>query len=147
MNRRSVLKAGAALLGLALAAPYRALAAAWNKAAFDATSVEGALQGLAVDRVGPSRDIVLTAPQLAENGAIVQIEVESRIPGTEAIAILADKNPTPLIANFVFHEGARPYAITRIKMAETSELKAVVKAGDQYYSVARRVEVSKGGCD
>lgn len=147
MKRRSMLKGCAALLGVALVAPFRAIAAAWNRAAFEATSVDAALQGLAANKVGPSRDIVLTAPQLAENGAIVQVEVESRLPGTEAIAILADKNPTPLIANFVFHEGAAPFVITRIKLAETTELKAIVKAGGQYYSVARMVEVSKGGCD
>ena len=83
-------------------------------------------------QVDPSRDIVLTAPDLAENGAIVQIEVESHIPGTEAIAVLAEKNPTSLIANFVFSNGAEPYVITRIKLAETGELKAVEKAGGKY---------------
>lgn len=147
MNRRSLLKVGASLLGLAVLIPLKALAAVWNKAAFDSTSVEGALQGLQATQIGPSRDIVLVAPQLAENGAIVQIEVESRIPGTEAIAILSEKNPTPLIANFVFAAGAEPYLVTRIKMAETSELKAIVKAGGKYYSVARKVEVALGGCD
>jgi sulfur-oxidizing protein SoxY len=76
----------------------------------------------------------------------VQIEVESHIPGTEAIAILAEKNPTPLIANFVFSNGAEPYVITRIKLAETGDLKVVVKAGDKYFSVARKVEVALGGC-
>jgi sulfur-oxidizing protein SoxY len=83
---------------------------------------------------------------LAENGAIIQIEVTSRIPGTEAIAILAEKNPTPLIANFMFSNGAEPYLITRIKMAETADLKIIVKAGDKYYSASRRIEVALGGC-
>lgn len=141
------MKAGASLLGLAVLIPLKALAAVWNKAAFESTSVEGALQGLQATQIGPSRDIVLVAPQLAENGAIVQIEVESRIPGTEAIAILSEKNPTPLIANFVFAAAAEPYIVTRIKMAETSELKAIVKAGGKYYSVSRKVEVAIGGCD
>lgn len=107
----------------------------------------GALECLHAAKVDASRDITLVAPDLAENGAIVQIEVESRIPGTEAIAILADKNPTPLIANFLFHPEAEPSVVVRIKLAETSELKAVVKAGDKYYSVSRKVEVSLGGCD
>jgi sulfur-oxidizing protein SoxY len=83
---------------------------------------------------------------MAENGAIVQIEVESHIPNTEAISIMVDKNPTPLIANFVFSNGALPAIITRIKMAETSELKAIVKADGKYYSVGRKVEVALGGC-
>jgi sulfur-oxidizing protein SoxY len=146
MNRRALLKSAAALAGLLALAPFNALAALWNKPAFDSQNVDGALQGLGVMQAGPSRDIVLTAPDMAENGAIVQIEVESRIPGTEAIAVLAEKNPTALIANFVFSNGAEPYVITRIKLAETGELKAVVKAGGKYYSVSKKVEVALGGC-
>ncbi len=146
MNRRQMLKAGTLLLVSTLAFPLRALAAVWNKPAFESSAVEGVLQSLGVGNVGPSRDIVLIAPDMAENGAIVQIEVESRIPGTEAISIIAEKNPTPLIANFVFSNGTLPSLITRIKMAETSELKAIVKANGQYYSVSRKVEVALGGC-
>jgi sulfur-oxidizing protein SoxY len=146
MKRRTLLKSAAALLGLVTLAPFRALAAVWNRVAFESPNVEGALQGLGATQVGPSRDIVLIAPDLAENGAIVQIQVESRIPGTEAISVLAEKNPTSLIANFVFSSGAEPYVVTRIKLAETGELKAVVKAGGKYYSVSKKVEVALGGC-
>jgi len=146
MNRRALLKSGAALAGLLALAPFNALAALWNKPAFDSQNVDGALKGLGVMQAEPSRDIVLIAPDMAENGAIVQIEVESHIPGTEAIAVLAEKNPTALIANFVFSNGAEPYVITRIKLAETGELKAVVKAGGKYYSVSKKVEVALGGC-
>lgn len=147
MHRRTWLKTCAAALGLLAVLPLRALAAVWNKLAFEAQEVDGALQGLGVSAIEPSADIELVAPQLAENGAIIQIEVTSRIPGTEAIAIIAEKNPTPLIANFLFHEGTEPYVVTRIKMAETAELKAIVKAGDKYYQVSRTVEVAIGGCN
>jgi sulfur-oxidizing protein SoxY len=146
MNRRTWIKSAAVLLTLAASAPLKALAAVWNRTAFEAQKVDGALHGLGISQSGPSRDIVLIAPDMAENGAIVQIEVESRIPNTEAIAILVEKNPTPLIANFIFSNGADPYVVTRIKMAETSELKAIVKAGGQYFSVTRKVEVALGGC-
>lgn len=146
MNRRQMLKACTLLLATTLAAPLRALAAVWNKPAFESQNVAAALQGLGASSIGPSRDIVLTAPDMAENGAIVQIEVESHIPNTEAISIMVEKNPTPLIANFVFSNGALPSLITRIKMAETSELKAIVKADGKYYSVSRKVEVALGGC-
>jgi sulfur-oxidizing protein SoxY len=140
------LKSAAALLGLFALAPLKAWAAMWNKPAFESQNVDGALRGLGVEQAGPSRDIVLIAPDMAENGAIIQIEVESRIPGTEAIAVLAEKNPTPLIANFLFSDGAEPYIVTRIKMAETAEVRAIVKAGGKYYSVGKRVEVALGGC-
>lgn len=146
MNRRAWVKSAAALLVLAVSTPLRALAAVWNKPAFEAQQVGDALRGMGIAQAGPTHDIVLIAPDMAENGAIVQIEVESRIPNTEAIAILVEKNPTPLIANFIFSNGADPYVVTRIKMAETSELKAIVKAGGQYFSVSRKVEVALGGC-
>ncbi len=146
MDRRKMLKTCSFMLAGMLVAPFRVLAAAWNRAAFESQNIDGALQGLGIPLVGPSRDIVLTAPDMAENGAIVQIEVESHIPNTKAISIIAQKNPTPLIANFVFSNGAVPALITRIKMAETSELRVIVKAGDRYYSVSRRVEVALGGC-
>lgn len=146
MNRRTWIKSVAALMVLAVSAPLRAMAAVWNKSAFESKQVEGALYGLGISQMGPTRDVVLIAPDMAENGAIVQIEVESRIPNTEAIAILVEKNPTPLIANFMFSNGAGPYVVTRIKMAETSELKVIVKAGGQYFSVSKKVEVALGGC-
>lgn len=146
MNRRTWLKSLVSVTVLAALTPIRALAALWNRQAFEAANMEGALQGLGIGQVGPSRDIVLTAPDMAENGAIVQIEVESHIPGTEAISILVEKNPTPLIANFNFGNGAEPFVITRIKMAETSQLKAIIKAGGTYYSVGKKVDVAIGGC-
>lgn len=145
-HRRAWLKIALAWTTAAALVPLRALAAVWNRSAFEAQQLDGALAGLGVRQVGPSPDIVLVAPDVAENGAIVQVEVESRIPGTEAIAILAEKNPTPLVANFVFAEGALPYVVTRIKMAETGELQAIVQAGGQYYRVSKRVEVALGGC-
>ena len=146
MKRRTLLQFGGAVTALLVLTPLRALAAVWNKPAFEAQKIDGALQGLGIVASSNSADIELIAPQVAENGAIVQIEVKSRIPGTEAIAILVEKNPTPLVANFMFSNGAEPYLVTRIKMAETSELKAIVKVGGNYYSASRKVEVALGGC-
>ena len=87
MHRRNMLKAATAFAGLLVLAPLRALAAVWNNAAFEAASPESAMQGLGLRAPQPSPHIGIVAPDFAENGAIVQIEVESRIPATEAIAI------------------------------------------------------------
>jgi sulfur-oxidizing protein SoxY len=146
-NRRTLLKSGLAMFCLLLIAPMRALAEAWNSTAFEATQPQQALQGLGAGQAEASSLITLTAPDFAENGAIVQIEVESHIAGTQAIAILAEKNPTPLIANFMFEPAARPRIILRIKLAESGELKAIIKAGDKYYVTSRYVEVAIGGCN
>lgn len=134
------------LLAFVALMPARVLAAIWNKAAFEAVQIKDARRNLNIDTEIPSADIQITAPDRAENGAIVQVEVKSNIPDTEAIAIFAEKNPTPLIANFMFNNGAEPFVVTRIKMAETSDIRVVVKAGGQYFSNAKNVEVLENGC-
>lgn len=126
--------------------PCRAIAAIWNKAAFEAIKIDEAQKSLGVDDELLSKEIEIIAPDRAENGAIVQVEIKSRIPQTEAIAIFVDKNPTTLIGNYMFANGALPHIVTRIKMAETSDIKIVVKAGAQYFSNSKNVVVLENGC-
>jgi len=146
MQRRSFIQ----LIGLftaSLLLPIQAFAAVWNKAAFEATKTDNAIQGLDIPaQILSSKDIEVIAPDLAENGAVVQIEITSRIPNTESIAIVVEHNPTPLIATFNFSNGAQPYVVTRIKMAETSDVQAIIKAGSQYFTAKKRVEVLENGC-
>jgi len=144
MHRRNFLFG---ILSAVLLAPFTALAAVWNKAAFEADKADVAAKALAISDEIESDQIQITAPDRAENGAIVQVEVRSAIANTEAIAILVDKNPTALIANFMFSNGAEPFVVTRIKMAETSDIKVVVKSGDRYYTNSRNVVVLENGCN
>lgn len=146
ISRRQALKQMMAVATGAMLLPLHAMAALWNKAAFEAVGNRQALNGLQVNAEVLSDQIEIIAPKYAENGAVVQIEVHSHIAGTEAIAILVDKNPTALIANYTFSQGVLPRVITRIKMAETSSVQAVVKVGAQYFTVSKHVEVSVGGC-
>ncbi|MEN9725571.1 MAG: hypothetical protein RLZZ98_1080 [Pseudomonadota bacterium] len=145
MQRRHFLQLFLSVAGLALI-PARAFAAMWNAAAFQATQSEAALAGLGATNLKTSSLITIVAPDKAENGAVVQIEVTSRVPNTESITILVDKNPTSLIAHFKFSNGADPFVVTRIKMAETSDLQAVIKADNQYFVAKRSVEVLENGC-
>jgi sulfur-oxidizing protein SoxY len=147
MRRREFMVAFLSGVGTMLLMPLQALAAVWNREAFEATKLPETLKGLQADDQSASDQIEITAPERAENGAVVQVEVVSRIPNTEAIALLVDKNPTPLIANFMFSNGAEPYVVTRIKMAESSDVHAIVKAGDRYYEAKRYVEVLENGCN
>lgn len=137
-----IVGAAAAILLL----PLRAIAAVWNKSAFEATKLEDTKTSLGFNHEIVSKDIDIIAPDRAENGAIVQLEVTSRIPNTEAIAVFVERNPTALIGNFMFSNNALPQIITRIKMAETSDIKIIVKAGDQYYSASKNVVVLENGC-
>lgn len=146
MQRRDFLKV---LSGMALALvlqPIHALAAIWNKPAFDAIKINDAKANLGITQETPSSDIDIVAPDRAENGAIVQIEITSRIPNTESISVLVENNPTALIAHFVFSNGALPQLITRIKMADTSDVKVIVKVGNAYFSAAKNVVVLENGC-
>ncbi len=134
------------LLSLIVLVPIKALAAFWNKAAFETVKINEATKSLAINNEISSTAIEIIAPDRAENGAIVQVEIKSNIANTESITILVEHNPTPLIATFMFSNGAEPYVITRIKMAETSDIKVVVKAGDQYFSNTKNVVVLENGC-
>src|ERR1043165_9357356 len=101
MNKTRRLIAGLMLAWLAK--PLAALAA-WNKEAFGAKSAADALKSLGAAGATPSKDILIEAPQIAENGAVVPIEVTSNVPGTRALAVVVEKNPFPLVAKFDFSE-------------------------------------------
>lgn len=149
-SRRRMLKAGGsvAALGAAAAAglvPAQA-AAAWNKTGFESKAAADAIKSLGASGAAESKDIVITAPDIAENGAVVPIAVTSRIPNTESISIIAEKNPFPLAATFDFAQGTEGYASVRIKMGQTSHVRAVVKAGGKFYTASKEVKVTVGGC-
>ena len=140
--RRTVLGALAALL----LQPLAALAAAWNKDAFGAKTPQDALKGIGAGDAGPSKDLVIEAPQIAENGAVVPIEISSAIAGTTSIAVIIEKNPFPLAAQFDFENGALPYVKLNVKMNETSDIRAVATAGGRRYAATKEIKVTIGGC-
>ena len=146
--RRTFLKlSGAALaLGAGLLKSGAALAATWNKAAFESKAVADALKNLGAPNLIESKDITITAPDIAENGAVVPIAVTSRILNTQSISIIAEKNPFPLSSTFDIANGAEGYVSTRLKMGETSNVRAVVKADGKFYTAVKEVKITIGGC-
>jgi sulfur-oxidizing protein SoxY len=120
--------------------------AAWNKAAFEAKSVGDAMKGLGMSSPADSKDITIKAPDIAENGAVVPVEVTSGIAGITSIAILAEKNGQPLVGTFNLSGGTQGFISTRIKMGQTSLVRAVVNAGGKSYTAAKEVKVTIGGC-
>jgi sulfur-oxidizing protein SoxY len=146
MQRRNFLCVLATCLGSSIVFPLRALASAWNKSAFDAVGLTDGLQQLVIVNMISSKELKLVAPDKAENGAIIQIEANSLLPNTETIYVLVDKNPTALLGIFSFKNGAQPYFVTRIKMAETSDITIIARAGNQFYTTSKKVEVLENGC-
>ncbi len=121
--------------------------AAWPKQAFEADNMQKAMNDLyGTAQTQPSSDITIKAPDIAENGAVVPVSVETGIGGVEEIGIIAEKNGTPLAANFKLADSAKGYVSSRIKMAKTSPVIAVVKAGGKAYSARKEVKVTIGGC-
>ncbi len=150
--RRLILKGGGAggVLACALAAgllrPTRAHAAEWNKAAFESKTLADALKHIGTDGAAESADILIKAPEVAENGAVIPIEVTCRIAGAQSIALLAEKNPFPLMAHAELANGTEGYLNTRFKMGQTSVVKVVVRAGGKHYIASREIKVTIGGC-
>ena len=152
-TRREWMKSGGGVTLLTLIAaagwlkPEDALAQAWNKAAFEAKTMDEALKALGAGAPAASKDITfVSTPDIAENGAVVPIGIASAIPKTEAIAILIEKNPSTLTANFDIPPGTDPAISTRVKMAQTSNVYALVRADGKYYVTSKEIKVTLGGC-
>ena len=142
---------GIALLALVAAAGWlrsgRVDAADWNKNAFETHSMDETMKALGGTTPVPSKDVVFfSTPDIAENGAVVPIGITSNVPRTESIAILVEKNPNMLAAVFDIPAGTEPTLSTRIKMGQTSNVFALVKAEGKYYVAAKEIKVTLGGC-
>ena len=135
-----------AATGLLTAEQAYAQQQAWNKAAFDTKSVPDTVKALGGASATESADIAITAPDIAENGAVVPVGVVSKIPNTQAVYILVDKNPNALAAGFTLPAGTEPNVSTRIKMGQTSNVTALVKANNQFFFANKEVKVTLGGC-
>lgn len=153
MKRRSFLKhslaTGAAVVAAnaGLLTPTSVLAD-WNKKAFDAKTTDDALNSVfGSSSTVDSGDVKLKAPAIAENGAVTPVTVDAAgVSGVESIAILASKNPMPLVCEYTFGAGAVGYVSTRIKMGQTMNVIAVVKAGGKLLKAEQEVKVTIGGC-
>lgn len=150
-QRRAALREGGVLgvLGVLLAAgmldPDTACAE-WNKAAFDSKSVGATLSALGLGGAAASSAIVLEAPEIAENGAVVPVKVSTELPRVDRIAVLVEKNPTMLSAVFTLAADTEASIVTRVKMAETSQVIVAVRSEGKVYTVSKEVKVTLGGC-
>ena len=135
-----------AALSLVLLRPWNALAAVWNKDAFGAKTAADALKSLGISGAAPSDDVVIDAPEIAENGAVVPIEISSKVPGTTTILVVIDKNPFPLVGKFDFMEGALPFVKVNVKMGETSDVRVIAEAGGRHFAASKEIKVTIGGC-
>jgi len=136
----------APLAAMALAAPPR-WARAWNAAAFAARSEPEVLAALGWS--GPVQDhpeVRLQVTEIAESGAVVPVQVQSGLPDTRRIALLALDNPNTLAADFSLTPLLAPRLATRIKLGGTTTVVALVQTGAGVFSARQLVKVTQGGC-
>jgi sulfur-oxidizing protein SoxY len=150
-SRRTILKSavGLAALGLggSLTSAYAAAdAKAWPQDAFKQKSEADALKTLYGKSVEASDKVKLDAPEIAENGAVVPISITTTLPNVTGISILVPGNPFTLAAAYKIAEGTEPSVASRLKMAKTSGVIAVIESGGKLYSASKEVKVTVGGC-
>lgn len=147
-NRRSLLKTTSALgllVACGLVTSTQAQAAA-GREGFGAKSLADALASLG-GTPADSKDIVITSPDIAENGAVVPVSVASNIAGTSEIYIFIEKNPNPLAAIFKIPDDTNAAVQSRVKMGQSTNVLAVVKTADgKLYSATKETKVTLGGC-
>ena len=149
-SRRKAIKAGGGVLAMLFAAgilkPDQALAQGWNESAFTMKTLPDAMRAVGAQSPAASDAIVIKAPSIAENGAVVPISVESKLPGTESITLLVEKNPTPLVASFAIPAGTEGNVSTRVKMGQSSDVYALVKADGKFFMAKQEIKITLGGC-
>ena len=148
-TRRHTLKQGAVVAGLlAGTGLFPQYALAFNKGAFEAKNLNDALKALGASGAPQASDAVsLTAPDIAENGAVVPLAIASTLPDVKQLVLLVEKNPNALVATFKVNPEVEPSFATRTKMGESSDVYAVAITGDGRAHYAKKeVKVTLGGC-
>jgi len=150
-SRRQSLRAAsglglyAALVAVGLLPAGRASAQQFASA-FQTKSIADTLKALGAGTPSDSKDVVINSPDIAENGAVVPVGVRSNLPKTEMIALLVEKNPNALAGAYTLLEGAEPDVNMRIKMGQSSDVYALVKADGKFYMTKKEIKVTLGGC-
>ena len=148
-TRREVLARSAGVAALLAGAGLlpQAAQAAWTQAAFEAKSVADALKALGLGAPVESKDVTITGPDIAENGAVVPVGAATALAGAKRLALLVEKNPSPLAAVFDLGDGVEANINTRVKMGQSSNVIAVAIMGDGKVLFAQKeIKVTLGGC-
>ncbi len=147
-SRRDILRQGATVAGLLAATGlFPRYAMAWNKTAFDAKTVGDVMKAFGSGAPAESKDVTLTAPDIAENGAVVPFAIATTLPNVKSMLILVEKNPNTLLAKFDVTDAIEPAFSTRGKMGQSSDVYAVaITADGKAHYAKKEVKVTLGGC-
>lgn len=152
MERREFIQKSASAAGLGFAAitglvPTIAPAqTAWNKTAFESKSLADVVKALGGSTATESKDVTLSAPEIAENGNVVRVGAQSAIAGTTWLGLVVEKNPAALTAGFDVMPGTDANMSTNVKMGQSSNVYALARVGDKFFYAVKEVKVTLGGC-
>jgi len=144
LQRRALIRS--LFTAAAVLAVPRWLFASRPNAAFDADNSDTVVKDLFDGSIAESDQITLKVPDIAENGAVVPVTVSTALTDVESISIIVENNPTPLVAMFELSPQSIPDVSVRMKMGESSVVRAIVKSGGKLYSASKEVKVTIGGC-
>ena len=152
MNRRDIMKVGGgaavytalAAMGILVANP--AMANTWKKEWFETKSIADTLKAMGVATAPNSGDISITSPDIAENGAVVPVGVSSKLAKTQMAVVMVEKNPSMVAGFYEFSADAVPDVSMRVKMGQSSDVYALVKADGQFFMAKKEIKVTLGGC-
>jgi sulfur-oxidizing protein SoxY len=146
LSRSAQVTAMLAALGL-MPGLARAQAAGYNNAAFAAKTMPDLMKALGGGTPTESKDVTVTGPDIAENGAVVPVAAATTLPGAKRLLILVEKNPSMLAAMFELTDAVEPNISTRVKMGQSSNVYAVAMMGDGRVLFAQKeIKVTLGGC-
>ena len=124
-----------------------AQAAAYNTAAFEAKNMADLVKALGASAPVESKDVTVTGPDIAENGAVVPVGAASSLPGVKRLLVLVEKNPSVMAAMFDISDAIEANVATRVKMGRSSNVYAVAMMADGKMLFAQKeVKVTLGGC-
>jgi len=134
----------AALAAIGLVPP--AHAQALGPSAFQARTLAEALKAVGVAAPAASASVTIQAEEVAENGAQVEVGIRSALPKTDLMALMIERNPSPLVAVYRFIDGMETELTMNVKMGETSDVVLVARAEGRWYVARRQIKVTLGGC-
>ncbi len=151
-NRREVLSKSAQLTAMLATLgflPHAAQAevAGFNTAAFDAKTMADLMKSLGGGAPVESKDVTITGPDIAENGAVVPVGASTTLPGVKRLLLLVEKNPAMLSAMFDVTDDVDANFLTRVKMGQSSNVFAVAMMADgKVFYASKEIKVTLGGC-
>ena len=148
-TRREMLAHSATVAGLLAGAGLlpQTVLAAWPQSAFEAKTMADAVKALGGGAPAESKDVTITGPDIAENGASVTVGFGTTLPGARRLLLLVEKNPSLLAAAFELSDAIEASFVTRLKLGQSSNVYAVALMGDGKVLYAQKeIKVTLGGC-